>query len=311
MRARALRHRAEYVLLRAVAGVCAVLPEVLADRAGAALGWVLARVGRPRWSVVSDHLLRAFPEADERWRRGVGRRCYAHLGAEAVAVFRLAGMGRRELRERTRVTGLEVVEAAVREGRPVILLSAHIGNWEVGGAALVARGLPIDVVVARQRNVLFDRYLTRSRERLGFGIIPRGEGGRGVLATLGAGRLAGILGDQDARRAGVFVDFFGHPASTARGPAVLTLRSGALLVTLFGVRLPGWRPRYHVYLEVLADGAAKGASGRAGGGRAAMVAAITQAYTTRIEDYVRRYPEQYFWLHRRWKTPAPGGPEAR
>ncbi len=305
MTGRALRHWLEYLLLRAVAGVCLVLPEVLADRAGAALGWVVARIGRPRWKVVEDHLRRAFPEADELWRRGVGRRCYAHLGAEAVAVFRLAAMGRQGVRERTRVTGLEVLDAAVREGRGVILLSAHLGNWEVGGAAVVARGFPIDVVVARQRNELFDRYLTRSRERLGFGIIPRDEGRRGVLATLKAGRFAGILGDQDARRAGVFVDFFGHPASTARGPAVLALRSGALMVTLFAVRLPGWRPRYHVWLEALDEEAVMGGGE---GGRAARVAAMTQAFTTRIEEYVRRYPDQYFWLHKRWKTPPPPAP---
>ena len=310
MTGRALRHRVEYLFLRTVAGVCRVLPEVLADRAGAALGWVVARVGRPRWAVVRDHLRRAFPEAGERWRREVGRRCYAHLGAEAVAVFRLAGMGRREVRERTRVTGLGVVEGAVREGRGVIVLSAHLGNWEIGGAALVARGFPIDVVVARQRNELFDRYLTRSRERLGFGIIPRSEGRRGVLAALKAGRLAGILGDQDARRAGVFVDFFGQPASTARGPAVLALRSGALVVTLFAVRLPGWRPRYHVYLEALGDEAVREGAGGGGGSRAAKVAAMTQAFTTRIEQFVRRYPDQYFWLHKRWKTPPPETLEA-
>lgn len=295
---RALRHRIEYVFLRAVAGFCAIVPEVFADRAGAALGWVVARVGRPRWEVVREHLQTAFPEAGERWRRDIGRRCYAHLGAEAVALFRLAGMGRAEVRERTRVTGLGVVESAVRQGRGVIILSAHLGNWEIGGSALVARGFPLDVVVARQRNELFDRHLTRSRERLGFGIIPRNEGRRGVLAALKAGRLAGILGDQDARRAGVFVDFFGRPASTARGPAVLALRSDALIVTLFAVRLPGWKPRYHVHLEAL--------EGTAATGRAARVAAITQAYTTRIEEYVRRYPDQYFWLHKRWKTPPPG-----
>ena len=287
----------EYLFLRALAGVCRILPEVLADRAGAVLGWVVARVGRPRWEVVRGHLRTAFPEADERWRRDIGRRCYAHLGAEAVAVFRLAAMGRAQVRERTRVTGLGAVEGAVREGRGVIVLSAHLGNWEIGGSALVARGFPIDVVVARQRNELFDRYLTRSRERLGFGIIPRNEGRRGVLAALAAGRFAGILGDQDARGAGVFVDFFGRPASTARGPAVLALRSGALIVTLFAVRLPGWKPRYHVYLEPLEETAATG--------RAARIAAITQAYTARIEEYVRRYPAQYFWLHKRWKTPPP------
>ena len=296
---KALRHRIEYALLRVVATVCAFLPEVLADRAGAALGWIVARVGRPRWSVVSEHLRLAFPDRDERWRRAVGRRCYAHLGAEAVAMFRLAGMSTRALLDRTTVVGLESVEKAAREGRGVVVVSAHLGNWEVGGAAVAARGCPMDIVVARQRNELFDRYLTRSRKRLGFGIIPRGEARRGVLRALKEGRAVGIMGDQDARRAGVFADFFGRPASTARGPAVLAMRAGAEVVTMFAIRRPGWRPRYTVHLEPLAM------TVRGGGGSVARdeaVVALTQAFTNRIEERVREHPGQYLWLHRRWKT---------
>ena len=299
--ARAARHRIEYALLRVVAAVCAVVPEVLADRAGALLGWIAARVGRPRWGVVRDHLRRAFPERDERWRRSVGRRCYAHLGAEAVAMFRLAGMSARAVRRRTRVVGIELLEAAAREGRGVVVVSAHLGNWEVGGAAVIARGCPMDIVVARQRNQLFDRHLTRSRERLGFGIILRGEARAGVLKSLREGRAVGIMGDQDARRAGVFADFFGRPASTARGPAILAMRSGAEMIMLFAIREPGWRPRYTVHLEPLAPPASAGR--RSGRGEA--VAALTQAFTSRIEARVRDHPAQYLWLHRRWKTPPP------
>ncbi|MXV96210.1 MAG: lysophospholipid acyltransferase family protein [Gemmatimonadetes bacterium] len=298
---RAARHRIEYAFLRAVAAVCAVLPEVLADRAGALLGWVVARVGRPRWGVVSEHLRMAFPERDERWRRAVGRRCYAHLGAEAVAMFRLAGVSTWALRERTRVVGIELLEAAAREGRGVVVVSAHLGNWEVGGAAVIARGCPMDIVVARQRNELFDRYLTRSRERLGFGIIPRGEARADVLRTLREGRAVGIMGDQDARRGGVFADFFGRPASTARGPAILAMRSGAEMIMLFAIREPGWRPRYTVHLEPLAPAAKGGRRAR----RDESVRALTRAFTSRIEERVREYPAQYLWLHRRWKTPPP------
>ena len=297
---RAIRHRVEYAFLRVVAAGCAVLPEGLADRAGAALGWIVARVGRPRWQVVSDHLRQAFPEKDDRWRLRVARHCYMHFAAEGVAVFRMAGMSAHALRESTTVVGLELLEAAAREGRGVIVVSGHLGNWEVGGAAVIARGCPMDIVVARQRNELFDRYLTRSRERLGFGIIPRGEARSGVLKSLRAGRAVGIMGDQDARGAGVFADFFGRPASTARGPAVLAMRSGAQVVTLFAIRLPGWRPRYRVYIEPLV--AAHGARGEG-------MEALTQAFTTRIEERVREYPGQYLWLHRRWKTAPPETPK--
>ena len=291
---RALRHRVEYVFLRIVAAVCAVLPAGLADRTGAALGWVVARVGRPRWQVVSEHLRHAFPERDDRWRLKVARRCYMHFAAEAVAVFRMAGMSAGAVRKCTTVVGIELLEAAAREGRGVIVVSGHLGNWEIGGAAVVARGRPMDIVVARQRNELFDRYLTHSRQRLGFGLIPRGAARHGVLKSLREGRAVGIMGDQDARAAGVFADFFGRPASTARGPAVLAMRSGAEVVTLFSIRLPGWKPRYRVHIERLP--AARGDRGSEG------ITALTQAFTTRIEERVREFPCQYLWLHRRWKT---------
>ncbi len=259
----------------------------------------MARVGRPRWQVVGEHLRQAFPDKDERWRLKVARRCYMHFAAEAVAVFRMAGMTARALRECTTVVGLELLETAARDRRGVIVVSGHLGNWEIGGAAVVARGCPMDIVVARQRNELFDRYLTRSRERLGFGIIPRGQGRTGALRSLREGRAVGIMGDQDARAAGVFAAFFGRTASTARGPAVLAMRSGAEVVTLFAIRLPGWKPRYRVHIERLP--AVKG-------DRSAAVAGLTQAFTTRIEERVREFPGQYLWLHRRWKTPPPQTP---
>ncbi|MDH3224235.1 MAG: lysophospholipid acyltransferase family protein, partial [Gemmatimonadota bacterium] len=107
----------------------------------------------------------------------------------------------------------------------------------------------------------------------------------------------GILGDQDARKAGIFVDFFGRPASTARGPAVLSLRAGAPLVLAVAIREEGAKPRYSVYFEPL-DQPRTGNLDRD-------VATLTQAYTHRLEAFIRRYPEQYFWLHRRWKTPPP------
>lgn len=259
----------------------------------------MARVGRPRWQVVGEHLRQAFPEKDERWRLKVARRCYMHFAAEGVAVFRMAGMTVRALRKCTTVVGLELLETAARDGRGVIVVSGHLGNWEIGGAAVVARGCPMDIVVARQRNEFFDRYLTRSRERLGFGIIPRGEARSGVLKSLGEGRAVGIMGDQDARAAGVFADFFGRPASTARGPALLAMRSGAEVVTLFSIRLPGWKPRYRVHIESLPA---------VSGDRDEAVAGLTQAFTARIEERVREFPGQYLWLHRRWKTAPPQKP---
>ena len=312
----AIRHRLEYGAFRLISDTCNAVPERLADRAGASLGWLAARLGRPRWDVVTAQLAAAFPDASEAWRREVARRCYAHLGAEAVAMFRLARLGPKEMRARTRVSGLELLERPLREGRGVMVVTGHLGNWEVGAAAVTARGLPVDVVAARQRNPLFDARLTRAREGLGLTVIPRDEARPRVLASLRAGRIVGILGDQDARRAGIFVDFFGRPAATARGPALLALRADAVLTTLFALRLPGSPPRYDVRIEEV-DVSQVGAVDppRAAttvdppppraAGLATHVAALTQAFTSRLEARVREHPEQYFWHHRRWKTAPP------
>ena len=283
--------------MRAVGTVARALPEVAADRLGAVLGWLLARVWRPRWRVVTAQLRTAFPEAEERWRLRVARRSYAHFGAEMVAWLRLGGASRAAIQERTRLIGGEILAEARERGRGVMLVSGHLGNWEAGTAGIVARGFAVDVVVARQRNPRFDSYLTGARERLGMRVVLREDARAGVADALQAGRFVGIMGDQDARSAGVFVDFFGRPASTARGPALLALRSGAMLATFHTVRRPGWRPSYDVHIAQVRLGAASG-----GGDRRTRVTALTQAIAGALEEAVRSHPEQYLWHHRRWKT---------
>lgn len=295
-----VRHRLEYGAYRALAGTLSLAPEALADRAGRGLGWLVARTVPIRWGLVMSQLARAFPEQPESWRRDVGRRSYEHLGAEAISMVRLAGAGADDIRERTRVEGFDLLERAVAAGRGVVVAAGHVGNWEIGAAAVAARGVPMDVVVARQRNRLFDERLTGARRSLGMEVIPRGQAPRRVLESLRSGRVVGIMGDQDARRAGIFVDFFGRPASTARGAAVLALRAGALLVLGVAIREPGSRARYSVHFEPVEV--------EPTGRLDEDVWALTQAYTHRLEAYIRRYPEQYFWLHRRWKTAPPEDP---
>ena len=294
-----LRHWTEYAAYRAAGGFLGVVPEVLADRGGAGVGWVAARAAPVRWSVVTEQLERAFPDRDAAWRRDIARRCYSHLGAEAIAMLRTAKLDKAGVQERTRVHGFELVEDAARAGSGVVIVTGHLGNWEVGGASVAARGYPMDVIVARQRNKLFDAHLSRSRDRLGLTVVPRAQAPSRMVGALREGRVVGILGDQDARRAGVFVDFFGRPAATARGPALLALRANAALLFGVAIRAPGARPSYDVFIErVEAE--------RTGHLREDVIR-LTQAFTSRLEHYIRLHPAQYFWLHRRWKTSPPEG----
>lgn len=235
----------------------------------------------------------AFPDRDEAWRREVARVCYRHLGRESVAMLRMSTLDREELVARTRVVGLEEVERALARGRGLVFVTGHLGNWEIGGAAVAARGVPLAAVALRQGNPLFDRDLVRTREELGLRVIYKIDAPRAVLRTLNAGGSVALVADQNPIRGGISVEFFGRPANTPRGPAVLALRTGAPVFLAVALRVHEEDVGYEVtFREVPVE---------ASGDLEADVHALVQAYTSLLEDAIRDAPEQYFWHHRRWK----------
>ncbi len=292
----ALRHRAEAAAYWALTLVCRRIPLLWADRLGRALGWLLARVGRPRWDVVTSQLARAFPNRSAAWRLRTARRCYEHFGAELALLDPLSRLSRREAEKRIEVKGAEHLRGPLQRGEGVILVSGHIGSWELTALGLKACGIPVYVVAARQRNPFLLRRARALRKRLGMRLIDRDERAeRLARAALRSGRLLALMADQDARDSGEFVDFFGHPASTVRGPAVLAKRTGARIATGWLLRMGRGDPRYQVRFRPLAP---------SGEGRDEFVRDITSAFTRRLEAAIVKQPWQYFWHHKRWKTRA-------
>lgn len=289
-----LRHRLEYLGFRVLRGLFKFAPEPLALGLGSALGWVAGSIVRIRRRVVDENLRRAFPAAPPGWRRRVAAACYRHLGRESVMTFRLAGASRDRIRSITEVDGIEELQAALAEGKGVVVATGHLGNWEMGAAAVAARGVPVDAVVQVQRNQRFDADLRRAREGLGIQVMSKQSAPRGVLTSLRRGRLAALVADQNVRRAGIFVDFFGVPAATARGPAVFALRTGAPLWAGAALRVPGRGTRYRVVLRPV--------QAELTGDHEEDVLRLTRAHTALLESWVREAPEQYFWQHKRWKT---------
>ena len=275
-----------------------VLPERVALTLCATLGWLGGVVFRIRRADVDRHLAMAFPERDSVWRRRIARDSYRHLAREAAMTFRLSRMDPEEVVRRTVMEGFEEFRAAVEAGAGAVVISAHLGNWEIAGASSAARGVPMDVVAHRQKNPLFDGYLVETRDRLGLTVIVKNDAFRLALRSLSAGRVAAFVADQNIRKRGVFVDFFGRAAATAKGPALFALRSGAPVFLGTAVRLPGWPSRYVVKAErvpVRLDAPVEEA-----------ILELTQRYTSILEQRIREVPEQYFWQHRRWKTrPSP------
>lgn len=298
-----VRHRIEFAAFRLVRGVLALLPASLADRVGSALGTLAGSVLRIRRGVVDRNLARAFPDADPSWRSRVARDSYRHLVREAVATFRMGTMTPRDVLERTTVHGEfdAMVEAGTR-GDGALIVTGHIGNWEIGGAAAAVRGIPVDAVALVQANLLFDREIVETRGRLGMRVMPRGSAHRLVLRSLREGRVPALVADQNVRRGGVFVDFFGIPASTAKGAALFALRTGAPIFFGVAIRRDGADPHWDVHVERIPVVPT--------GDLDADVRRVTQTHIAALERWVRRHPEQYFWHHKRWKTrPSASGEE--
>jgi KDO2-lipid IV(A) lauroyltransferase len=293
-----LAHRAEYALFAGAAATAGLLPERTAARAGEAVGRFAYRALGLRRAVVEDNLRHAFPDRDAAWVRETAAASYAHLVREAVATMRASRQGLEALRSSINVVGLDVLQSGLAAGHGVVLFGGHFGNWELGVAAVCACGMPLDAMVRRQKNPLFDRALTATRVRLGMRVFDRDSAARETLRALRANRIVAIIGDQDARRAGIFVPFFGRAASTTRGPALLALRAHAMPVMMVPLRAADGR--LHVRYEALGqqtdfsgDAAAEG---------------LTTLFMRRLEFHVRTAPEQYLWHHRRWKTQPPEPP---
>ncbi len=296
-----LGHVLEYGLFRLVAALVTALPEKAALGLGAFVGWLGGSVFRVRRADVDRHLALAFPEQDAAWRHRVARASYAHLGREAVSTFRVNSRGPSEVVARTTMVGFEAFQDALADGRGVILVTGHLGNWELGGAAFSARGLPVDAVVKGMANPLFGADLEASRRRVGVRLVDLPEAPREALRSLRKGHVLGLIADQNARGQGIFVPFLGREAATFRGPALFALRAEAPIFLGVSLREPGVPARYRVTLERI--------TAPATGDLEKDVRALTAAHTAALERAVRQAPEQYFWQHRRWKTRPPG--EAR
>jgi KDO2-lipid IV(A) lauroyltransferase len=297
-----LVHRVEYALARAMETAVSVLPERAAHRLGSGAGGLVGSPLRIRRRLVEENLRLAFPEADDAWVSRTADGAYAHLGREAAAMLRLSRLDPAAVVERTVPHGWDEMEEALGEGKGVILVTGHYGNWEIAAATVASRGVPIGAIVRRQGNRLVDARLNELRRRLGVETIYQSEAPSRVPRLLRRNGVVGIVGDQDARRSGVFVPFFGRPASTHRGPALFALKLGAAVFSCVARRRPGG--------EVLYDVMGERVPVPRSGDLEADVQSLTAELAARLEAQVRVAPEQYFWFHRRWKTRPPGEPGA-
>jgi KDO2-lipid IV(A) lauroyltransferase len=294
-------HRAEYVAVRAVAGALRGVGVRGASAVGARLGGLGFFPLKIRRAVAEEQIAKAFPERSAIEVGDIARASYEHLGRTAMETAILSSRSRDEVIGLfERVDGWNIVEESLARGRGLIFVTGHVGNWEIGGAYLAARGVPMSVVARHMANPLVDRYLTRARERLGFDVIHDEVAVRRVPRAIRANRAVAFLVDQAAiGLASTWVPFFGRLAKTPRGPAVFALRLDAPVVFGGASRLANGRFAFTFEaVDVPKTGKLDDD-----------IDAIVGAYTRILESYVRKHPEQYLWQHRRWKHLPP--PERR
>jgi len=254
--------------------------------------WVVA----PERKKALEHLgLALGGEKAEAELRQIAEKCFAHLGRSFFELARICYVEPERLLDCIQVEGLEHLTSALAEGRGVICPSAHLGNWELMAFCVARLGFPISVVAREINNAGINRLMICLRERMGVKTIVRSSRGRvqkSIIQTLKRNHILGMLIDQDARVEGVFVDFFGQPAYTPIGAVALSMATGAAIIPGFISRQAdgGHKlvvlPRFE--LELCGD-------------RQRDIQHNTAKLTKIIEQQIRKYPEQWVWMHRRWR----------
>jgi KDO2-lipid IV(A) lauroyltransferase len=286
-----------YLLVRVGACIIQMLSWSWALKLAEGLAWLAYLLDRRHRLVALDNLGHAFAGFDGPARDALVRASYRHFLTMAVEMIRLPRvLHRTNLEQYVRFADpgdRELVRGWMRSRRPRLVLTGHFGNWEVLSYVSGLFGCRGGIVARRLDNPYLDRFLANFRRKTGLTLLDKNADYDRILAILARGGGLGMVGDQDAGPRGLFVNFFGRPASTFKSIALLSLEYGAPILVLGAARV-GPPMQYRVYFEdvILPEDYA---------GRADAPRAITERFTAALERLIRAHPEQYFWLHRRWK----------
>jgi KDO2-lipid IV(A) lauroyltransferase len=265
------------------------------------LGRLWGALDRRHLAIATSNLRQAFPEWDEARVEAAARGVYAHFGAVLLDLLWMEGRPAQELLTLADLEGVEHMQAARAAGRGVIAPSGHLGNWEFQAMASVPLVGHVSMIARPLDNPALDRRLVALRTSGGNTVIYKRKALARVLTAIREGDIVAILIDQNVQQGdGIFVRFFGRPACTTTVAAALALKTGCAIVPVRCLLQPSGR-----YRMVYGPPVEWAGTGR----RDEDVAALTQHLTSIIEGWVRESPEQWLWLHRRWKTmPSRGAP---
>ncbi|MGQ9506091.1 MAG: lysophospholipid acyltransferase family protein [Thermogutta sp.] len=287
-------HFIVYLIVRGLIWLIQAIPLSLGNRLAWVPAYVFTYVVRIRYSVADENLQYAFPELSASQRRDLILRMWHHLFLLVMEVAHTPLQLREEnWRQMVTLKNIKPLVDHLLSDRPVILVTAHFGNFEFGGYILGLLGFPSGTVARNLDNPFLDRYVQRFRAQQGQYLIPKVGGADQIEEMISKGHTIALLADQDAGRKGCFASFFGRPASTFKAIALLSLQYDAPIAVVYARRLD--KPlQFEIGLVDILDPREVQAPDA--------VMYVTQWYTSCLESVIRTAPEQYWWIHRRWKT---------
>jgi KDO2-lipid IV(A) lauroyltransferase len=271
-----------------------LLPSRLLYALGATGGFCAYYILRRERRKTVAHLAYAYgTEKGRAELKRIARTVFVNLGCNLAELALYPRLNDRNIHRIVSMEGKEILDREFRKGKGILIITGHIGNWEFIPTYFLALGYTGGVVARRVYYEKYDRLLVSLRRSKGFRVFYRDESPKAVLLTLRNNEVVGILADQDVRKLdGVFVDFFGKPAYTPTAPVLLAMKSGAPLIPARIVR----NGRTH---RIIIDEPLKL---RRSGDKAADIRYNTQLWSDEIERYIREHPDQWVWMHRRWRT---------
>ncbi len=294
----ALRELAQfliYAIIRGCSFIINLLPEKLALGIGKQLGRLAYVIDFEHRQVAIENLELAFGgEKSKSEIREIALRTFENLGMNFVEFLRFPGLNEEKLLEKVEIEGRFHIETALKQGRGIIFLLGHIGNWELLGCmARVLGNNPMALARPLKKNRWLDSFIGDVRRSSGLHVLSSKRAARQVVSALRRNKMVGILIDQREKSGeGVGVDFFGENASTTPASAFFGLKTGAAVIPVYSIRLKGGKHRIvaepPVELIVTGD-------------KAEDIRINTQRHTEVLESIIRRFPDQWFWIHRRWK----------
>lgn len=288
-----LRYLVEYIFMATFGAIAKRLPRKAVLFLGKRAGDLIFYLIPIRKKLTLEQLGRAFPEKDKKEIHCIARGAYQNLAMNSFEHLCLPGLSKEQLLDIFQFNNEDVLRKSFERGKGVVYVGGHFGNWEYLGAAISSKGFPITYVVAEIGNPYIDKMVNDHRRNTGIKILPKGMSVRTMLQTLRGNGGMGMLMDQDAGRNGIFISFFDRLCSTPKGPALFALKTGATLVFTSAIREEDGSLRT-VFEEIEID--------YSRGSSEDHIHEVMTRCSTKLESHVRDYPDQWLWMHRRWKT---------